>query len=153
VATGSAKSTLELDTGLSSGSGNEIRYDDQKRLGDLQRRTASTDNREGAGSAGARSGAPSDARRAVPVRDAQLSGPQGDLRGERIEIALAKEGNKVERLEGYTGVTLKLDKRTAVGSRLTYYASEERYVMSAAGTTRVDGDRRADRALRRRNVS
>jgi CRP-like cAMP-binding protein len=34
-------------------------------------------------------------------------------------------------------VTLKLDKRTAVGSRLTYYANEERYVMSAAGTTRV----------------
>jgi hypothetical protein len=66
-----------------------------------------------------------------------LSGPQGDLRGERIEIVLAKEGNKVERLEGYTGVTLKLDNRTAVGSRLTYYASEERYVMSAAGTTRV----------------
>jgi hypothetical protein len=71
------------------------------------------------------------------VRDAQLSGPQGDLRGERIEIVLAKEGNKVERLDGYTGVTLKLDKRTAVGSRLTYYASEERYVMSATGTTRV----------------
>ena len=78
-----------------------------------------------------------DARRAVPVRDAQLGGPQGDLRAERIEIALAKEGNSVERLEGYTRVTLKLDKRTAVGSRLTYYASDERYVMSAVGTTQV----------------
>jgi hypothetical protein len=66
-----------------------------------------------------------------------LGGPQGDLRAERIEIALAKEGNSVERLEGYTRVTLKLDKRTAVGARLTYYASDERYVMSAAGTTPV----------------
>lgn len=137
VATGSAKSTLELDTGLSSGSGNEIRYDDQKRLVTYSGAPLPPTTERGAGSAGARIGAPSDARRAVPVRDAQLSGPQGDLRGERIEIALAKEGNKVERLEGYTGVTLKLDKRTAVGSRLTYYASEERYVMSAAGTTRV----------------
>ena len=137
VATGSAKSTLELDTGLSSGSGNEIRYDDQKRLVTYSGAPLPPTTERGAGSAGARSGGPSDARRAVPVRDAQLSGPQGDLRGERIEIALAKEGNKVERLEGYTGVTLKLDKRTAVGSRLTYYASEERYVMSAAGTTRV----------------
>lgn len=137
VATGSAKSTLELDTGLSSGSGNEIRYDDQKRLVTYSGAPLPPTTERGAGSAGARSGAPGDARRAVPVRDAQLSGPQGDLRGERIEIALAKEGNKVERLEGYTGVTLKLDKRTAVGSRLTYYASEERYVMSAAGTTRV----------------
>ena len=136
VATGSAKSTLELDTGLSSGSGNEIRYDDQKRLVTYSGAPLPPTTERGTGSAGARSGAPSDARRAVPVRDAQLSGPQGDLRGERIEIALAKEGNKVERLEGYTGVTLKLDKRTAVGSRLTYYASEERYVMSAAGTTR-----------------
>ncbi len=138
VATGSAKSTLELDTGLSSGSGNEIRYDDQKRLVTYSGAPLPPTTERGAGSAGARSGAPSDARRAVPVRDAQLSGPQGDLRGERIEIALAKEGNKVERLEGYTRVTLKLDKRTAVGSRLTYYASEERYVMSAAGTTRVE---------------
>ena len=137
VATGSAKSTLELDTGLSSGSGNEIRYDDQKRLVTYSGAPLPPTTERGAGSAGARIGAPSDARRAVPVRDAQLSGPQGDLRGERIEIALAKEGNKVERLEGYTGVTLKLEKRTAVGSRLTYYASEERYVMSAAGTTRV----------------
>jgi LPS export ABC transporter protein LptC len=137
VATGSAKSTLELDTGLSSGSGNEIRYEDQKRLVTYSGMALPPTTERGAGSTGARSGAPSDVRRAVPVRDAQLTGPQGDLRGERIEIALAKEGNKVERLEGYTGVTLKLDKRTAVGSRLTYFASEERYVMSAAGTTRV----------------
>jgi lipopolysaccharide export system protein LptA len=137
VATGSAKSTLELDTGVSNGSGHEIRYDDQNRLVTYSGATLPPTSERGAGSAGARSGTPSDARRAIAVRVAQLSGPQGDLRGERIEIALAKEGNKVERLEGYTGVTLKLDKRTAVGSRLTYYASEERYVMSATGTTRV----------------
>ena len=80
---------------------------------------------------------PGNARGAVPVRDAQLRGPQGDLRAERIEIVLAKQDNKVERLEGYGRVTLKLDLRTAVGARLTYFASEERYVMSAAGTTAV----------------
>jgi hypothetical protein len=78
-----------------------------------------------------------DARRAVPVRDAQLRGPQGDLRAERIEIVLEKQGNKVERLEGYTGVTLKLEMRTAVGSRLTYHARDEKYVLSATGTTPV----------------
>lgn len=137
VATGSARSALELDTGVSNGSGHEIRYDDQKRLVTYSAAPLPPTIGRGTGSAGARSGAPSDTRRAVPIRDAQLSGPQGDLRGERIEIALAKEGNKVERLEGYAGVTLKLDKRTAVGSRLTYYAAEERYVMSAAGTTQV----------------
>ena len=66
-----------------------------------------------------------------------MGGPQGDLRGERIEIVAREGGNKVERLEAYTSVTLKLDKRTAVGSRLTYYASDERYVMSGPGTTPV----------------
>lgn len=137
VATGSARSTLELDTGVSNGSGNEIRYDDQKRLVTYSGAALPPTTERGTGSAGARGGAPAEARRAVPARDAQLGGPQGDLRAERIEIALAKEGNSVERLEGYTRVTLKLDKRTAVGARLTYYASDERYVMSAAGTSPV----------------
>jgi lipopolysaccharide export system protein LptA len=137
VATGSARSTLELDTGVSNGSGHEIRYDDQKRVVTYSGAPLPPTTERGTGPAGARTGAPNDTRRAVPVRDAQLGGPQGDLRAERIEIALAKEGNSVERLEGYTRVTLKLDKRTAVGARLTYYASDERYVMSAAGTTPV----------------
>ena len=66
-----------------------------------------------------------------------MGGPQGDLRADRIEIVLGPEGNKVERLEGYNRVNLKLDMRTAVGARLTYYSSEERYVMSAVGTTPV----------------
>ncbi len=137
VATGSARSTLELDTGVSNGSGHEIRYDDQKRVVTYSGAPLAPTTERGNGPAGARSGAPSDTRRAVPVRDAQLGGPQGDLRAQRIEIALAKEGNSVERLEGYTGVTLKLDTRTAVGARLTYYASDQRYVMSAVGTTPV----------------
>jgi lipopolysaccharide export system protein LptA len=137
VATGSARSTLELDTGPSSGSGNEIRYDDGKRLVTYSGAALPPTSEQGSGSTGARSGTSGNARRAVPIRDAQLGGPQGDLRAERIEIVLGKEGNTVERLEGYTRVTLKLDMRTAVGARLTYYASDERYVMSAAGTTTV----------------
>jgi LPS export ABC transporter protein LptC len=137
VATGSARSTLELDTGVSNGSGHEIRYDDQKRIVTYSGTPLPPTTERGAGPAVPRSGTPSTTRRAVPVRDAQLGGPQGDLRAQRIEIALAKEGNRVERLEGYTAVTLKLDKRTATGARLTYYASDERYVMSAAGTTPV----------------
>ena len=63
--------------------------------------------------------------------------PKATCVRERIEIVLAKQENKVERLEGYTTVTLKLDMRTASGARLTYYAGEERYVMSAAGTIPV----------------
>lgn len=137
VATGAARSTLELDSGVSNGGGHEIRYDDQKRIVTYSGAPLPPTTERGAGPAGPRSGTPGDTRRAVPVRDAHLGGPQGDLRAQRIEIALVREGNSVERLEGYTGVTLKLDKRTAVGARLTYYASDERYVMSAAGTAPV----------------
>jgi LPS export ABC transporter protein LptC len=137
TATGSAKSTLELDTGVSTGSGHEIRYDDQKRVVTYSGAPVPPTSERGSGAAGTRSGAPGETRRALPVRDAQLGGPQGDLRAERIEIVLGKEGNTVERLEGYTRVTLKLDKRTAVGARLTYFASDERYVMSATGTMPV----------------
>ena len=107
IATGSATSTLQLDTGLSVGAGDEIRYDDDKRLVTYSAAPLPPTSERGTGSAGARSGAPVDARRAVLPRDAQLRGPQGDLRAERIEIVLAKQGNKVERLEGYTRVTLK----------------------------------------------
>lgn len=136
VAAGNASSTLELDTGLSVGLADEIRYDDEKRLVTYSATPIPPTSERGSGSAGARSGGP-EAKRAATVRDAQLRGPQGDLRAERIEIVLAKQDNKVERLEGYTRVTLKLDARTATGARLTYFASEEKYVMSAAGTTPV----------------
>ena len=68
---------------------------------------------------------------------AQVSGPDGDLRAEQIEIVLAREGNSVERLEAYTRVTMVLGMRTAVGGRLTYYAQDERYVMSGNGTRPV----------------
>jgi lipopolysaccharide export system protein LptA len=137
-ATGSATSTLELDTGLSTGSGDEIRYDDGARVVTYSVAPLPPTSVRGSGAAGARSDGRGDARgRAVPVRDAQLRGPQGDLRAERIEIVLAKQDNKVERLEGYTRVTLTLETRTAVGARLTYFAGEERYVMSSAGTAPV----------------
>jgi hypothetical protein len=65
------------------------------------------------------------------VREAQLNGPQGNLRAQRIEIVLAPEGSRAERIEAYTNVTIKVDARTATGARLTYYADDERYVMSS----------------------
>jgi lipopolysaccharide export system protein LptA len=137
VATGSATSTLELDTGVSTGSGYEIRYDDLKRVVTYSGARLPPTSEKGFSPAGARMAAPGGARGAVPARDAQLRGPQGDLRADRIEIVLAKDGNTVERLEGYTGVTLKLNMRTAVGARLTHYAAEEKYVLSATGTIPV----------------
>src|SRR4029434_10071507 len=68
------------------------------------------------------------------IAQAQLSGPQGDLRADRIQVILAPTGGHITRLEAYTNVSLKLDTRSAVGERLTYFADEDRYLMSGAGT-------------------
>ncbi len=83
---------------------------------------------------------------------AQLSGPQGDLRAVKIEIVLAAAGtsagtstaasagagaSKVERLEAYTSVDLAVDKRKATGGRLTYFAADDRYVLTGAGAVPV----------------
>jgi len=67
----------------------------------------------------------------------QVSGPDGDLRAERIEIVLATGANAVDRLEAYNRVTMVLGSRTATGGRMTYHAKEERYVMSGTGADSV----------------
>ena len=119
VASGSARSTLALDKGRTEGRASEIRYDENSRTVTY--------------SAGAVE--PTTGQQA-PVPLAQVSGPDGDLRAERIEVVLARE-NEVERLEAYTRVTIVLGPRTATGGRLTYHAQEERYVMSGTGATPV----------------
>jgi lipopolysaccharide export system protein LptA len=57
-------------------------------------------------------------------------GPQGDLHAGRIEIVLAKPDNRMERLEAFTNVTLKMETKSAAGARLTYDAAKEQYVIS-----------------------
>jgi len=130
-AVGSARSTLVLDTGRTDGRAQEVRYDEAAR-----QLTYSvppiTPTSEPGRAQGSRSLTP-----LVATVLAQVSGPEGDLRAERIEVVLAREGNQVERLEAYTSVTMVLDARTAVGARLTYHAREQRYVMAGGGITPV----------------
>jgi LPS export ABC transporter protein LptC len=116
LGSGNARSTILLDTDVSVAHASEIRYDDAAHTITY----SSTRNPAGAVTA-----------------QAQLSGPQGDLRADRIEVILADAGGHITRLEAYTNVGLKLDTRTAVGERLTYFADDERYVMSGAGTKPV----------------
>jgi lipopolysaccharide export system protein LptA len=71
----------------------------------------------------------------VPL--AQVTGPDGDLRAERVEIVLARTENGVDRLEAYNRVTTVIGARTGTGDRMTYHAREERYVLSGAGVTPV----------------
>jgi lipopolysaccharide export system protein LptA len=116
LASGNARSTIVLDTGNSIARASEIQYADTAHLITY----ASMKNALG-----------------VVAVPAQLSGAQGDLRADRIEVLLAPQGGHINRLEAYTNVTLKLDARNASGQRLTYFADEERYVMSGAGTKSV----------------
>jgi LPS export ABC transporter protein LptC len=69
-------------------------------------------------------------RRATYTGGAHLNSPEGDLTADKIEIYLKESGDEVERLEGYTAVNLRSPEgRKANGSRLTYFASDERYEM------------------------
>jgi len=116
LGSGNARSTIALDSGVSVAHAADIRYDDAVHTIAY----SSTPNAAG-----------------VITAQAQLSGPQGDLRADRIQVILATEGGHITRLEAYTNVSLKLDTRSAVGERLTYFADEERYLMSGAGTKAV----------------
>ncbi|HEY7191155.1 MAG TPA: LPS export ABC transporter periplasmic protein LptC [Vicinamibacterales bacterium] len=140
-ATGSARSTLDLDGGRTTGSGEEIRYVDSTRTVTYSVPPVPPTRGRGVVPAGAVSGGranPGPAPAPVPARArAQVKGPQGDLSAERIQIVLAQPDNRMDRLEAFTRVRLEIDTKKANGDRLTYHSEDERYVMSGTGATQV----------------
>jgi lipopolysaccharide transport protein LptA len=63
---------------------------------------------------------------------AQISGPQGDVSGEKIELFLKEGVNELERAEAYGpngAVQVREANRLAKGSHLTYTAADDRYLM------------------------
>jgi lipopolysaccharide export system protein LptA len=134
-ATGAARSTLDLDSGRTTGSAEEIRYVDSTRTVTYSVPPVAPTRGRGVVSPGAGPGGRA-AAAPVPAR-AQVKGPQGDLRADRIEIVLARPDNRMDRLEAFKGVRLDLDTKTANGDRLTYDAQNERYVMSGTGAMPV----------------
>jgi lipopolysaccharide export system protein LptA len=134
-ANGAARSILDLDGGRTTGSGEAIRYVDSTRTVTYSVPPVPPTRGRGVVPSGARSGGRANAVPA-PAR-AQVKGPQGDLRAERIEIVLAQPDNRMDRLEAYTRVRLEIDTKIALGDRLTYHTENERYVMSGTGATQV----------------
>ena len=118
VAAGAARSNIVFDTGGAIGRAAEIRYDDGSRTITYRSQTP----------------VPTPASPITPV---QLSGPQGDLRARRIDVVLGETTSRADRLEAYTEVNIRLDTRVATGDRLTYFAEDERYVMSGVATVPV----------------
>ena len=58
---------------------------------------------------------------------AQLSGPQGDLRADRIVLALAAESPALDRMDASGRLVLKVDGRTVSGARLRYGVATDQY--------------------------
>jgi lipopolysaccharide export system protein LptA len=77
-------------------------------------------------------------RRATYTTNAHVNGPQGDCHAEKIELYFVEEGGALERAEAYRAVRLVADARTATGDRMTYFAADERYLMSGAPVTIVE---------------
>jgi len=99
------------------GTAARIRYDDA-------RRTIAYETPAAAGGA------------AAPAQ-AHLSGAQGDIRADRIEVQLGSDKSGAKRLEAYTDVTVRVDTRVATGARLTYFSEDERYLLSGAPSVGV----------------
>ena len=71
-------------------------------------------------------------RRVTYTTDAHVDGPLGDLTATRIELYLGEEHGRLDRVQGYERVKLRLTDRTATGMRMTYYTADGRYVMNGA---------------------
>jgi lipopolysaccharide export system protein LptA len=61
---------------------------------------------------------------------AHLKGPEGDMKADKIDLYLKPSGNELERAEAYDNVVLKETGRTTTGSRVSYFADDERYLAS-----------------------
>jgi lipopolysaccharide transport protein LptA len=72
-----------------------------------------------------------DERRATYTTKAHLTGPQGDLAAKKIVLFLNEDGRTLNRAEAYDDVVAKLQGgQQAFGARLTYFAADERYLMT-----------------------
>jgi lipopolysaccharide export system protein LptA len=161
LASGSARASLMLGGKASVGRADVIRYEDAKRVVSYEaRRPAPLARGAGRSAAVATPAAPAappargqaPARGAAPARgravargaavpagpaQAHLVGPQGELRAWRIELALSQDAGKADRLEAYDDVNLRVEMKQARGVRLTYFAEDERYVMTGTAIAPV----------------
>lgn len=120
-AVGNARSTLALGDSSSVGRAEEIRYEDAAREITLIGLTPPLE-------AAQTVAAPKPGVAATVPLGARLSGPEGDLKADRIVVVLQQKETRMERLDAYDNVTLRIGQRVATGARMTYF-DEGRYVM------------------------
>lgn len=88
-------------------------------------------------------------RRATYTGDAHMSGPQGDLTAQKIELFLKPSGDELERVEAYETVSLRSETQKTTGNRLTYFGEDNRYLVNGSPVTIIDncGQETTGRAL------
>lgn len=67
--------------------------------------------------------------RATYTGSAHMSGPDGDLQSDRLELYLAEQGGQLERAEAEGNVISRQESRRAYGRHLTYIAKDDEYRM------------------------
>ena len=77
-------------------------------------------------------------RRMTYAKDAHMSGPEGDMTANRIELYLKPAGDELERAEAYESVVLREQNRETKGSTLIYTTTNETYVVTGAPVKIVD---------------
>jgi lipopolysaccharide export system protein LptA len=68
-------------------------------------------------------------RRATYTTKAHMSGPDGDVTADKIDLYLTESGGELERAEAFGNVVSRDNTRRAYGSHLTYIAAKEEYTM------------------------
>ncbi len=107
-AAGSARATFALENGTLVGRADRIHYDGAGRVleyGPLPRATA----------------------KPAVAEPAQLNGPQGDLRAERITLTITEGKQALDRMDALGQVRLTVEGRAIRGARLRYDVAAERY--------------------------
>jgi LPS export ABC transporter protein LptC len=77
-------------------------------------------------------------RRATYTKDAHLTGPQGDMTAAKIELYLQPSGDAVDRVEAYEKMTLREQNRKTTGTRMTYTADNDTYLVTGMPVAVVD---------------
>jgi lipopolysaccharide export system protein LptA len=81
-------------------------------------------------------------RRATYTGGAHMSGPEGDITAEKIELYLKPSGDEVDKAEAYADgsdtVAIREQNRKTTGLHLTYTAADDRYVVVGKPATNVD---------------
>jgi LPS export ABC transporter protein LptC len=141
TAVGNARSTLALGDTPSVSRAEEIAYDNATRqitfLGIKPPPTSKPAPATPKPSRAADAVEPAPGAAGVPIAPrgtpAHLSGPEGDLKADRIVAILHKSEKRMERLEAHDSVTLRLDQRLVTGARMTYHAGGRYEMTSTTG--------------------